>query len=185
MSYVFADLPETVAKTLDDEVGNVFRDVGACDGPATLVELLRQARRLPALLVTTPSDVTVAKSHVKPLRVDFEAYVIVPGTSTAKRGRASLALAGEVRNAVVSAPEWGASERPQDVRRTSLYSVALDDENVAIQVITWSQDFTPQKLTAGELQDLLGVDVVVAIENPGAGDPDPLPSVGDDVDVEQ
>lgn len=186
MSIVFETLREDVAAAISDAHPDVFTEADAIDGPASLAELVRRSPRLPALLVSTPGDRAVSKIANSPVyEVALEAYVVVRGSSEKKRGRACLALAHLVRHYLAeTAPTFGGSGPPTEVSRRSLYSIAIDEWNAAVQVVQWKQQFSFEGLTADDLQDLLGFDMTFDLDMPGAGDPVPLPNVADDVDVE-
>lgn len=141
---ILVDLRKAIASKISTGLPGAFKASTTMDGPASLEELLRRSARSPSLFVNLPSDQVVGfKGGVATVAVACEVYVFVQATATETRGEAILRLSEAVRAFVAKNPKWeqGEEGRPENVRRRSLYTTALDQTSGALAVVTWTQNF--------------------------------------------
>lgn len=168
------ELRDAAAAAINTSVPGVFKTAKGFDGPASLGELLRRSQSLPALLVNTPEDRVIGKYGKTPrVEIDFEAYVVVKTTvgDGNDRGRLVLRAAEAVRNAVVPLVLADSKGATTGIRRRSLYSQASDEQGVAVQVVTWTQEFA-QTPDPSALQPFTLLHAEITVSPDPGDDPD-------------
>jgi hypothetical protein len=134
-----AGLRTSVKDALDTAMTTVI-DVNEHGGAVNMDEVMRWARRSPAIFVAVLGVDEISNDGVTTGRVRIGAFVVTKGTSAILRDTDALNLSEAVMgHASNNLWAYGNAKAPKDVVGRNLYTSALDKQNIALWAVTWTQ----------------------------------------------
>ena len=131
---------DSIALGIDAAVP-AFRGVGVHGGVFGAEDLQTYAKQAPyAVIVAEGARPSVLQSTTVTLMIDFTCFIIVRGSSTSPRDKASLALTYSVAKAV-HLNRWSSAllTAPRNIEWRNLFTPQIDALGIAMQAVTWEQ----------------------------------------------